>query len=247
MSKNLFISPAEYLKNLEDVTRATSGISDEPIYRSVVRRLSEIFAQQNAVMQEIRRPMRALDVGSGIGILTRRSIETGIFDLVVGADFLTPDSRLGLNTNWVRCDLNRDLPFSSATFDVVICVEVVEHLENPSELARNLRRVIKKDGLLIISTPNTASLRSCLSLLARGYFPDFGPTAWPVHVTPLLPVNLSAILTAAGFSDLKFWYTNVGAVPKIPGWKFKWQSLDGGHIFRGRLFSDNVVVEGWAR
>jgi SAM-dependent methyltransferase len=46
------------------------------------------------------------------------------------------------------------LPFADATFDVVTSFETIEHLEDRAQFIAELRRVLKPDGLLILSTPN---------------------------------------------------------------------------------------------
>jgi SAM-dependent methyltransferase len=46
------------------------------------------------------------------------------------------------------------LPFQDECFDAVICSEVVEHLPYEARLFRELGRVLAKDGILIIGTPN---------------------------------------------------------------------------------------------
>lgn len=45
-------------------------------------------------------------------------------------------------------------PFNSEEFDVVICQEVIEHLEDQKSLLLELLRVLKKRGYLILTTPN---------------------------------------------------------------------------------------------
>ena len=211
-------------------TEATPGISTNEIYDAFTQRLGEIWSARGKV----------LDIGAGIGILSDRLRKTGRFDIVVGADFLCPHQTL-IDIPWVRCDLNVDLPFVPRSFDVIACAEVIEHLENPWDFARKLRSLLKDGGVLLLSTPNNASLRSYLSLLLRGYYPDFGPSSYPNHITPFLRVDLMRILAAVGFSQIKIHYTNVGAIPKMR--RLKWQHLDGGLIFKGRLFSDNVLIE----
>src|SRR5581483_10452532 len=46
------------------------------------------------------------------------------------------------------------LPFPAKEFDLVICSEVIEHLLSADKLLSEIKRVLKKDGFLIISTPN---------------------------------------------------------------------------------------------
>jgi O-antigen biosynthesis protein len=46
------------------------------------------------------------------------------------------------------------LPFSSAIFDIVISFEVIEHLENYKGYLAEIKRILKDDGILILSTPN---------------------------------------------------------------------------------------------
>ncbi len=46
------------------------------------------------------------------------------------------------------------LPFDTDTFDVIVCFETVEHVDDPIAAINELQRVLKSNGLLIISTPN---------------------------------------------------------------------------------------------
>jgi SAM-dependent methyltransferase/uncharacterized protein YbaR (Trm112 family) len=52
----------------------------------------------------------------------------------------------------IRCDA-QSLPFNDSLFDVVICIDVLEHVENPALMISELARVLKNDGILILSTP----------------------------------------------------------------------------------------------
>ncbi len=64
------------------------------------------------------------------------------------------------------CDLNRDpIPWEEATFDAVVCNEVIEHLVDTDRLLEELFRVIKPGGRLILSTPNLASLLNRIFIL----------------------------------------------------------------------------------
>lgn len=55
-----------------------------------------------------------------------------------------------------NCDVNGDihaLPFKSSSADVIICFEVFEHINNPFLAERELSRVLKKNGTLILTVP----------------------------------------------------------------------------------------------
>lgn len=47
-----------------------------------------------------------------------------------------------------------DLPFASASTDVIVSFETIEHIKTPHKFLNEVKRVLKKPGLLIISTPN---------------------------------------------------------------------------------------------
>lgn len=57
-------------------------------------------------------------------------------------------------------DLNCFLPFQSASFDGVDLVEVIEHIENQPQLVREINRVLKPGGMLLVSTPNVLNVMS---------------------------------------------------------------------------------------
>ena len=57
------------------------------------------------------------------------------------------------NVKFVIADLER-LPFSSSTFDKIECSEVIEHVYSPENVMRELKRVLKKGGILVASFPN---------------------------------------------------------------------------------------------
>jgi 2-polyprenyl-3-methyl-5-hydroxy-6-metoxy-1,4-benzoquinol methylase len=62
-------------------------------------------------------------------------------------------------------DLNKGLPFKKNFFDVVVGLEVLEHLYNPYEMMKEIKRVLKPKGYAIISMPNTASIISRIGQL----------------------------------------------------------------------------------
>jgi SAM-dependent methyltransferase len=109
---------------------------------------------------------RVLDVPSGEGALAAELLAMG--HEVTCGDIEPAQFKL----DGVVChhlDLNKDLPFPAEHFDLVTCVEGIEYLENPHHLIREVRRVLKPAGKLILSTPNTLSLKSRMHGLRLGY------------------------------------------------------------------------------
>jgi len=71
------------------------------------------------------------------------------------------------------CNLNQSLPLPDNGFDLVTSLEGIEHVENQFHLLRELSRVLKPGGHLILSTPNICSLEERLNFLVRGSFYRF--------------------------------------------------------------------------
>jgi SAM-dependent methyltransferase len=52
-----------------------------------------------------------------------------------------------------ECDLNKELPFEDNTFDTLILSDVLEHLQDPQLVWKEMRRVLKNDGILLMNVP----------------------------------------------------------------------------------------------
>ncbi|MEM7647184.1 MAG: hypothetical protein AAF203_09760, partial [Pseudomonadota bacterium] len=104
---------------------------------------------------------------------------------------------------------------------------------------RELYRILKVDGHLILSTPNNESWRSLISYWRRGHFVDFTDRSYPAHITPLNRMDLLRAAREAGFCFVDWAYTNRGCVPGFTS--LTWQGLSLGAL-RGLRYSDNLFI-----
>lgn len=207
---------------------ASGGVSSDPIYRAALASLEQFGARGSV-----------LDFGGGRGAFARLLHETGRFDPIIVADLLEAPGGHEAGIHGAQCDLNGPLPFVDSSFDTVTAIEIIEHLENPRHVFREIARVLRPGGVAVISTPNCENVRSYLSLLLRGHHWAFGPRSYPAHITALLRRDLDLCAKEAGLVEVAFFWTDHGGIPRFP--HITWQSVSGGWL-RGRLFSDNVLV-----
>jgi SAM-dependent methyltransferase len=106
---------------------------------------------------------KILELGTGGGEFMSELKRRG--HNVIGLDILPNKFLLGKGFDIRKHDLNKGLPFKKSSFDVVIGLEVLEHLYNPYEMMKEIRRVLKPNGYAIISMPNTGSLFSRIGQL----------------------------------------------------------------------------------
>jgi len=143
----------------------TRALSDEPkpdTAQGVHDTLHELLKNE--------RPGKVLDAGAGEGALTRRLIQ---MTFGVEACDLNPE-RFKLTAKECRkVDLNEALPYSDESFDFVVCVETIEHLRDPWHAVSEFRRVLKKNGVLIITMPNILCIPSRLLFLFVGEYSYF--------------------------------------------------------------------------
>jgi SAM-dependent methyltransferase len=71
------------------------------------------------------------------------------------------------------CDVTRPLPFGDACVDFVVLAEVIEHLRNPYQVMRELNRILRPGGKLVLSTPNILNLKSRIRFLFEGCWEFF--------------------------------------------------------------------------
>jgi ubiquinone/menaquinone biosynthesis C-methylase UbiE len=110
---------------------------------------------------------KVLDVPTGTGILADR-LRKKEFDVsccdINPSYFSVPDLKIEIG------DLNQSLPYPGDTFDYLICLDGIEHTENPSNAIREFQRVLKKGGKILLSTPNFLNIERRLRFLFTGTF-----------------------------------------------------------------------------
>lgn len=142
---------------------------------------------------------KLLNLGGGTGQVADiyREIGLDVYNLDIAVD--SED----LKNKKFDLNCNEELPYEKESFDFVVCSEIIEHLENPWKLFRDVKSVLKKDGIFILSTPNVLSVYSRLIFLLTGYFKWFTPECFAFHINPLPIWEVRIINEKVGFKELK--------------------------------------------
>ncbi len=177
-----------------------------------------------------------LDAGCGTGDLWRTV--SGRFTSCTGVDAVRypglPD-----DVRFLAADLDGRLPLEDASVDTAAAIEVIEHLENPRAFMRELARVTKPGGWIVLTTPNQLSVLSLLCLVTKGVFGAFQERDYPAHRTALLEIDLRRIAAECGLEQIDVAYTRWGRLPLTP-----WHYPAPVAALAPRRFSDNVAIVG---
>jgi SAM-dependent methyltransferase len=79
------------------------------------------------------------------------------YDNVSGSEYLGPERKGGEVINGVRHEDIQNLSFPDKSFDLIISLEVLEHVPFPEKAFRELRRCLRDDGTALITAPFSAS------------------------------------------------------------------------------------------
>jgi 2-polyprenyl-3-methyl-5-hydroxy-6-metoxy-1,4-benzoquinol methylase len=180
------------------------------------------------------------DIGCGSGNLWR---ELGAsFSRWIGVDAVRYEA-VPQDVEFIPADLDRlPLPLADGSADVVAAVEVIEHLENPRAFCRELIRVARPGGWVVVTTPNQLSLLSLLTLFVKQRFSAFQDSSYPAHITALLEADLRRIARECALEQIEVRYTAEG---RVPGTAAHYPAALSA-VFP-RLLSDNVVLIGRTR
>ncbi|NIO07330.1 MAG: methyltransferase domain-containing protein [Deltaproteobacteria bacterium] len=145
---------------------------------------------------------RILDIPAGHGQFTEDLRRLG--HEVVPADFLKnqPD--------YIRVNMNCPLPFQTDEFDVVICLEGIEHVLEPLKLVAELIRITRPSGRVYLSTPNIMNYYSRLQFLLTGTFLGFSPFEASDPVVMDLEQDPGHV-TPVSYNQLRFYANYCGA------------------------------------
>jgi len=121
---------------------------------SRVKKMLEMVPQKKHVLD------LACNEGTITDLIRRKGNEVVGLDMSINALSLARKKNLELT----RASANH-LPFSDSTFDIVMAGEIIEHIFDTGGFLNEIRRVLKPEGELIITTPNIASLTNRIRLV----------------------------------------------------------------------------------
>jgi len=113
-----------------------------------LERTQEIYRADKEWLQLVNGNItgRTLDVGSLYGLVTNGKD-------VVALDIIKTYLQQNIHDNKVLADASH-IPFVNDTFDTVVSTEILEHLEQPKKAIAEINRVLKHNGISIMSVPN---------------------------------------------------------------------------------------------
>jgi len=170
------------------------GSDEGARFNSPMERMITTFRRQRA--ERILRSKtagRVLDIGCGRGLFLRRLKSDGweCHGTELSADLASYlQNQYGLD---VRVGSVQSCGFEDRSLDVVTIYHVLEHISDPMSTLREVRRIIRDDGLLVIGVPNFAGMQSVLS------GPEWFHLDVPRHVVHFTPATLRRAVEDAGF------------------------------------------------
>jgi len=181
------------------------------------------------------RGTRLLEIGSGLGHLVGQLDEYFVTTAVEVNHWALVQSKTVAPRTSLQVASAEDLPFPDGTFGVIIIKHVVEHLPHPEKAISELGRVMAQGGVLILATPNLASLsRSWKGEKWIGY-QDL------THISLKPPREWLGMINSVGFKVKRvvsdgFW--DVPYIPVLPKilQKFIFGSLGGLQAVSGVVF-----------
>ena len=110
------------------------------------------------LLGELKRPLRILDIGAGNGGVAHgagnfKDIDLHAIDIVPNPAFREYRRRLDADLVTQTVGSGHAIPFRDDTFDVVLCLETLEHIEDPQSLGREIMRVLKPGAMCMVMTP----------------------------------------------------------------------------------------------
>jgi SAM-dependent methyltransferase len=158
---------ARYYTELYDTSRAYSP--DPTFFGRLHSLLRRWEAHRTEVVSGLARPGGVLlDVGCGDGDLLEHNLSRykALFGIDIAANRAVRAGTLSGGAVHAQVgDVDAGLPYREASFDVVTCVAVLEHVFDPIALVQDLARVLKPNGQLIVEVPNVAFLSRRFGLL----------------------------------------------------------------------------------
>ena len=199
------MSFSNYSKELLDV---------EYEQRRPIRDALRLLKQSHAICHQ-----DVAELGSGLGfnleVFADDSRVVGIEGLSAAADSAT---RRGIRT--IVADLANTIPLESEKYDLVLCVDVLEHLLDPTHCVEEAHRILKPDGLLVVNVPNHFTLSGRLRIICGSgidsikFFPQHADWNYP-HVRFFRHSSIIELLHRCKFRIDEDWSARFPSIPVV--------------------------------
>ena len=146
--------------------------------------------------EKYRRTGRILDIGCGYGFFLETAKKRGweVYGTEVSSEACQICSDKGIE---MHCGKFEEARFAAESFDIVVSFEVIEHLQNPVEIVKGIRNVLRKGGLCYLTTPN---FNAYLRYKLKG---KYDVIDYPNHLSYFTSKTLRRLFTAEQFRTLK--------------------------------------------
>jgi SAM-dependent methyltransferase len=169
---------------------------DDPL--SYLESVSSVYWAVGHYLEEkgTKNNIRILDFGCGMGYLTYAIARRGYN--VIGLDIspvAVKKAKERYGDNYLCMDILNKSTYKIGSFDVILCIEMIEHVIDPVALIKNLRYLLGAGGQIILTTPSKSS------------FPN--DAIWetdnpPVHLWWFTQKAIEEIAFSAGYSKIEF-------------------------------------------
>lgn len=152
---------AHWPKTPEEVEKLNDQLASEhPIddyYQRSPWVIRQVQARRLSIIRQMvscRPGLRVLEVGSGGGHVLRMFPEAKLTAIDVSQRYLDTARRnlSGYDVTFVKGQVEH-LGLPAASFDRIICTEVLEHTTNPSDILAEIRRLLAPEGVAVITVP----------------------------------------------------------------------------------------------
>lgn len=187
------------------LTHPISPARDETRYWQRLREPDALVARDIALIRSVRPSTPVLDVGCGNGGFVAACLFHGI-DAIGAEAFDASASVCAMNGIGVLQAAGEYLPVATAAFEVVRLKEVLEHVQRPLDLAREMRRALRPGGTFLAYVPTQWSQ---LYPFPANFYDDY------THVRAFSRVGLQRLLDDAGFDRIAI----EGYTPALRPWQ----------------------------
>lgn len=95
--------------------------------------------------------------------------------------------------NFVAGNMDERLPYPDEFFDVVVCIDGIEHIKRQFDFVAECHRILKKGGHLVVSTPNISAMRSRWRFFLTGHHNKCKAPLDENNVTPYHHINMISL------------------------------------------------------